>query len=105
MEKRDFIPFEEVLDRSFGKPGTAEREALEMRTELWLVGRKIRDIREAKKLTQEDLGKLIGVQKARISRIENGNNLTLDTIMKVFKALDVDAKIHIGSKGVDFAVA
>ena len=30
-------------------------------------------------MTQEDLGKLIGVQKAQISKIENGNNLTLST--------------------------
>ena len=105
MEERNFIPFEEIIDETFGNPGTPEREALEIRTEMWLVGHKIREIREAKKLTQEDLGKLIGVKKARISKIENGKNLTLETMMKVFKAIGMEARIHIGSKGVDIAVS
>ncbi len=105
MESMKFYTHEEVLDEIYGKPGTSERDAFETRIEMRLVGWEIRKIREAKKLSQEDLGKLIGVQKARISKIENGNNLTVETIVKVFKALDVDAKIHIGSKGVDFAVA
>ncbi len=105
MERKDFIPFEDILDRTFGKPGTPGREALEMQTELWLVGHKIREIREAKKLTQEDLGKLIGVQKARISKIENGKNLSLETIAKVSRAIGIEAHIHIGSKGVEIAVS
>ena len=100
MERKDFIPFEKVMDETFGKPGTPARDEYDMGVELWLVGQKIKEIREAKKLTQEDLGKLIGVQKAQISKIENGKNLTVVTIIKVFKALGVDAKIHIGGRGL-----
>ena len=37
----------------------------------------------------------MGVKKAHISIIEKVKNLTIDTILKVFKALDVDAKLHI----------
>lgn len=37
---------------------------------------------------------MIGVKKAQISRIENGQNLTVTTILKVFKALDVDTKLY-----------
>jgi DNA-binding XRE family transcriptional regulator len=105
MEHREWIPHEELLDEVFGKPGTATREAHERSIELWLVGRKIREIREAKKLTQEDLGKLIGVQKAQISKIENGKNLTLETITRVFKALAMEARIHINQKGLDIALS
>ena len=44
----------------------------------------------------EVIDTLVGVKgTAQISRIENGKNLTIATILKVFKALDVDAKLHI----------
>ncbi|KAA3944217.1 helix-turn-helix transcriptional regulator, partial [Bacteroides ovatus] len=50
-------------------------------------------------LTQEELGNLIGVQRAQISRIENGKNLTFSTIARVFKAMGISAKLEIGSMG------
>ena len=105
MDRRNFIPFEQVLDETFGAQGSPQRENYEMEIELWLVGRKIKEIREAQKLTQADLGKLIGVQKAQISRIENGKNLTLATIIKVFKALNIRSKLHIEGAGLSFANA
>lgn len=52
-----------------------------------------------KNLTQEELGNLIGVQRAQISRIENGKNLTFSTIARVFKAMGISAKLEIGSMG------
>mgnify|MGYP000395650052 FL=1 len=48
---------------------------------------------------QEELGNLIGVQRAQISRIENGKNLTLSTLSKVFKAMGISAKLEIGNLG------
>ncbi|WP_347150628.1 helix-turn-helix transcriptional regulator, partial [Phocaeicola dorei] len=42
---------------------------------------------------------LIGVQRAQISRIENGKNLTFSTIARVFKAMGISAKLEIGSMG------
>jgi DNA-binding XRE family transcriptional regulator len=47
----------------------------------------------------EELGNLIGVQRAQISRIENGKNLTFSTIARVFKAMGISAKLEIGSMG------
>lgn len=53
----------------------------------------IRKARQARNLTQEQLGKLVGVQKAQISKLESSaNNATIDTVLKVFKALK--AEIH-----------
>ena len=65
----------------------------------FLVGEAIKQARQSKNLTQEELGKLIGVQKAQISRIENGKNLTLSTLAKVFKAMGISAKLEIGNLG------
>jgi transcriptional regulator with XRE-family HTH domain len=55
------------------------------------TGEKIRLIRKKKGLTQEDLGNMIGVQKAAINKYETGIvvNLKRDTIAKLAKALDV----------------
>jgi transcriptional regulator with XRE-family HTH domain len=51
----------------------------------------IRQTRKERKLTQEQLGKKLGVQKAQISKLENGaSSATIDTILKVFNALKAD---------------
>ena len=50
-------------------------------------------------MTQEELGKLIGVQRAQISRIESGKNLTFSTISKIFRAMNIHAKLEIGNLG------
>ncbi|WP_394811647.1 helix-turn-helix domain-containing protein [Bacteroides uniformis] len=42
---------------------------------------------------------LIGVQRAQISRIESGKNLTFSTIARVFKAMGISAKLEIGNLG------
>jgi len=42
------------------------------------------------------LGKLIGVQKAQISRLENNaSNATIDTLMRVFSALKATVKLQV----------
>lgn len=62
-----------------------------------LLGRMIRTARLERKLTQEQLGELIGVQKSQISKLESSaNSATIDTIIKVFKALK--AEIHFNIK-------
>ena len=58
-----------------------------------LFAKRIRELRKSNGLTQEELGKLMGVQKAQISKIENSmKNARFETIMKVFEALG--AKVH-----------
>lgn len=47
----------------------------------------IKSARQERNLTQEQLGKLVGVQKAQISKLESSaNSATIDTVLKVFKA-------------------
>ena len=47
------------------------------------IGQAIKQTRQERKLTQEELGKLIIVQKAQISRIENNaSNVTVETLMR-----------------------
>lgn len=56
------------------------------------IGEKIKRLRKERGLTQEELGNLIGVQKAAINKYETGIviNLKRDVISKLAKALDVN---------------
>ena len=85
---------EEVQDKLIGKMGTLERDMFENELQMDLIGKAIKQTRQERNLTQEELGKLIGVQKAQISRIENNtNNATIDTLLRVFTVLK--AKINL----------
>ncbi|MEY2774426.1 MAG: hypothetical protein RLZZ275_773 [Bacteroidota bacterium] len=56
----------------------------------------IKAVRQERKLTQEELGRLVGVQKAQISKLENSaNSATLDTLLKVFRALKAEISFHV----------
>lgn len=56
------------------------------------VGEKIKKLRKEKHLTQEELGEMIGVQKAAINKYETGIvvNLKREIIAKLAKAFDVN---------------
>jgi DNA-binding XRE family transcriptional regulator len=84
---------EEMLDKHIGIPGTPKREAFENELRLDLLGEAIRQARKDRNLTQEELGLLVGVKKAQISKLENSlTDARFETIIKVFKALN--AKVH-----------
>ena len=79
-----------------GKIGTAERDKFEYELQMDLIGKAIKQTRLERQLTQEELGKLIGVQKAQISRIEsNASNVTIDTLMRVFAALKAKVTLKV----------
>ncbi len=87
---------EELTDDYIGKKGTPEREQFEFELKLDVLGSMIRKARKEKKLTQEELGQLVGVQKAQISKIENNaKDVRLSTIIKVFNALKAKVKMTV----------
>ena len=56
------------------------------------LGHKIKTLRKEKGLTQEELGKLIGVQKSAVAKYENNRveNIKRSTIFKLAEILEVD---------------
>src|ERR1700744_2201919 len=87
------VSLDEMLDKHIGKRGTEKIEAFENELRIDLLGQAIKEARHARNLTQEQLGELVGVQKAQISKIENGaKNARFETLLKVFEALG--AKVH-----------
>ena len=87
---------EQVTNELIGEVGTPERDLFEYELQMNLVGKAIKQTRKERKLTQEELGKLIGVQKAQISRLENNpGNVTMDTLLRVFTALKAKVKFQV----------
>jgi len=86
----------EVQDKIIGEVGTLNRDQFEYELQMDLIGQAIKQTRQERKLTQEELGKLIGVQKAQISRIENNtSNVTIETLLRVFNALQAKVKFQV----------
>ncbi|SRX53957.1 helix-turn-helix domain-containing protein [Aequorivita sp. CIP111184] len=84
----------EAEDLLIGKRGTKERDEYEFELKLELIGDMIKTARKKRNLTQEQLGDLVGVKKAQISRLENSTgNVTFETVMKIFDALG--AKLNL----------
>ena len=99
MKKLDFnklTNLDALKDKIIGKKGTSTRELYELELKIEVLQDVMKDIRKRRKLSQEELGNLIGVKKSQISKIESGyDNLTLTTIAKIFNALNAKISIHI----------
>ena len=53
-------------------------------------------LRKERNLTQEQLGELIGVKKAQISRLENNTkNVTVETIIRIFNAMKAEVNFNV----------
>lgn len=94
-----FYTQEQMINKHVGPKGTKARAEYDEQVEMMLVGEAIRKARQAKSLSQEQLGELVGVQKAQISRLENGKNLTLSTIGRIFKAMNQEISLEIPTIG------
>lgn len=91
---------EDMVTRHVGPMGTPDRERYDFELQMSVFGALIRASRLEKKLTQEQLGALIGVKKAHISKIENGaHHARVDTLVKIFKALKAEVRIQVRMKG------
>ena len=87
---------EELTDKHVGKKGTPNRDAFEYELRLDLLGRAIKDARKERNLTQEQLGKIVGVKKAQISKLENSlTDARFETIIKVFRALNAKINFNV----------
>ena len=55
-----------------------------------IIGDRLRDMREQKKLSQGDIEKRTGLLRCYISRVENGHTIpSLDTLAKIAGAMEV----------------
>lgn len=86
-----------IKDEVYGAEGTPRRDRLEREAQTLKVGLLLREAREMRQLTQQQLGELVDKKRSYISRVENdGSNLTLKTLYEIVeKGLGGKVKISI----------
>jgi len=105
-EDINFISHDTIKDKYIGKRGTPERDQYEFDLKLDILGDIIKKTRKERNLTQEQLGKLIGVRKSEISKLERSDrNMTISTVLKVFRALKANIKFMVNLDDEEFNLA
>lgn len=99
MAQMKLYTHEEMLNKVLGKKGEPLRDKYENDINSYLMGETIKKARQSKKLSQEQLGKLIGVTRSQVCRIENGKKLSFGTIARVFRAMGISASFDMGGYG------
>ena len=93
------IRLNKLKDRHLGKIGTKKRDKYEQELRIEILAEQIKQLRKERKLTQEELGELIGVQRAQISKLENGmSNVTIGTVLKLLNALKAQINFSINKQ-------
>lgn len=98
METNKFktVSLDTMIDKHIGKVGTERRDAFENELRIDLLGQAIKQARQERNLTQAQLGELVGVQKAQISKIERSiKNARFETILNVFDALGAKVNFSV----------
>jgi len=97
MKKENTTTWAELKDQVYGKKGTERRDRLDREFKSLRVGLMLREAREKKQMTQDQLGQVIDKKRSFISRIENdASNMTLKTLYDIVeKGLGGKIKIQI----------
>ena len=95
-KKTKTYSLEELTDKYVGEKDSPRREQFEFELKLDILGDMIKKARKEQHLTQAQLGQLVGVQKAQISKIENNaKDVRFSTVLRVFEALKAKVKMTI----------
>jgi DNA-binding XRE family transcriptional regulator len=97
MKQANTTSWSDLKDQLYGKPGTERRDRLDRDFKSLRVGLMLREAREKKQMTQDQLGEIIDKKRSFISRIENdASNMTLKTLYDIVeKGLGGKIKIQI----------
>lgn len=94
--KSNIRAWSDIKDHVYGKRGTTRRDQLEREFEALKIGIQLRQAREAKNMTQEELADVIKKKRSYISRVENdGSNITLKTLYDIVEK-GLGGKLSIG---------
>lgn len=105
-KKMKMMTLEQMKDKDLGRIGTPGRDKYEFDLRMDLLGEMIKAVRKERKLTQEQLGELIGVQKSQISKLErSAKNVTVESLLKVFSALQANITFSVQMDEREFKVA
>lgn len=82
------VSVDEMISRDLGEPGTPARDQFDAKVQTAVIAYQLKEMRQQKNLTQQQLAELVGIDKTQISKIEKGGrNLTIETIARIVHAL------------------
>jgi HTH-type transcriptional regulator/antitoxin HipB len=92
----EVFTFDQIKNEFIGEIGTIKRTLYEQELQMEILGDLIKKVRLERNMTQDELGRLIGVQRAQISKLENNTtNVTIETILRVFSALKAKVNFNV----------
>ncbi|KAA6318057.1 hypothetical protein EZS27_031885 [termite gut metagenome] len=92
----EIVNYDVVLDAKFGKEGTDERMEAEEKAFAFYTGKVIEDARKKAHLTQAELGRRIGADRAYISRIESGKiEPKVSTFYRIINAMGMSIQLSM----------
>lgn len=94
---KNITTWSDLKNEVYGQKGTPRRDKLDRETKSFMIGLQLREAREKKKMTQDQLGIIIDKKRSFISRIENdASNMTLKTLYEIVEnGLGGKVKIQI----------
>ena len=95
MKQLGLIPIEDYISEDFGAEATPERMEFEAGVEAFIHGEKLKEERKKSGLTQEQLAIKIGTKKSYFSRIEDGSDVQLFTLFRIFAGLGKRVSLSI----------
>jgi HTH-type transcriptional regulator / antitoxin HipB len=97
MENRyKTVSHADLLNECIGLPGTKERDKFDTKVQSAVIAYQLKQFRQQKKLTQQQLADKVGIDVTQISKIEKGTrNLTIETIARIVNALGGTFNLNI----------
>ena len=95
MAEKNTTTWAEMKDQVYGEKGTERRDKLDREFKSFRFGLTLREAREKRHLTQDQLGEIINKKRSYISRVENdASNITLKTLYDIVEK-GLGGKINI----------
>jgi len=87
----DFLDWWQAIYEQIARGSTSKKLSKDRPSVLFLkIGRKVRDARLQKKLSQSELALMVGMKQPDLSKIEEGKkNITLETLASLCRALGI----------------
>jgi len=88
--------FDDLLDKKYGKRGTATRSAFEEKALAYYYGEILKDRRKELKITQQQLAEMVGKDRSYIAYIEQGKtDMQLSTFLNISSALGLKFSLGV----------
>lgn len=92
-KKSKFRNVEEWLTERYGAKGTPEREQFDKESMDFYLAEILKARRKELKLTQAALAEKIGKKRPYISRVEKGENIKIESLYLIIKALKLELSL------------